>query len=540
MKDFILKYKDKAIYVISMALFFVISFMTVKYCNAGHSYEQDVPFRVMCICLAILVLIHLPLKDTLTVWSVIWLPICYFVTHVGYEKHWIPDNCDYQFVDLIRLGKLVVLLWGLMLIALLKNIVREDLIRRFFEWLGKTDKLKKAVVVLWVVYAAVLTAVNPGYSYVIVFTIGFPAVYAACCLKERGKALFNAYLDGMLLCFLLLSVKSMMHRPYDTERYLFYFSNENMAGMYFSVIMITLVYRLEKAWQMAWTRMKILFLIAGHLMIVWTGILVIFNYTRTYLLGMGFSLFVYFCVRMFIHKEGKKFIYRFFLPVLLILLSFYPGYLIIRYVPACFNSPIYFTGEWGNDTRVQPDDPVDSPRYTSIKRYLRLSFGKLGINLDLDDGEERESQESFIEINEERDVSNGRMTVWKNFLQRMTIKGHYPGHIIVGEDWLIYHAHNTYFQNMFQFGIPVGLFFGLTILATYIYSVVVYVKKRGGSFAMLAMGTMMVAMMTEWSGHPAYPYGMFLMIALHCLVFTKSADEKAEDKAKGSGKVAEG
>ncbi|MBR3737037.1 MAG: hypothetical protein IKN07_14280, partial [Lachnospiraceae bacterium] len=231
MKDFILKYKDKALYVISMALFFVISFMNVKYCNAGHSYEQDVPFRIICICLALLVLIHLPLKDTLTIWSVIWLPICYFITHVGYEKHWIPDNCDYQFVDLIRLGKLVVLLWGLMLIALLKNIIREDLIRRFLEWLGKTDKFKKTVAVLWIIYAAVLTAVNPGYSYVIVFTIGFPAVYAARCLKERGKAMFNAYLDGMLLCFLVLTVKSMMHRPYDTERYLFYFSNENMAGM---------------------------------------------------------------------------------------------------------------------------------------------------------------------------------------------------------------------------------------------------------------------------------------------------------------------
>lgn len=540
MKDLILKYKDKAVYVISMALFFVISYMSVKYCNAGHSYEQDVPFRVICISIALLALIHLPLKDTLTLWSVIWLPVCYVITHIGYEKHWIPDNCDYQFVDLIRLGKLVVLTWGLMLIALIKNIVREDLVRKFLVWMEENDKFKKTAVMLWLLYAAVLTVINPGYEYVIVFTIGFPAVMISCRQAKRGKALFNAYLDGMLLCFLALSFKSLLHRPYDTERYLFYFSNENMAGMYLSVIMITMVYRLEKAWNMAKSRLRTLFLILGHLIIVWNGILVVFNYTRTYLLGMGFSLFVYFCVRLFKHKEKKGFVLHFFLPVVMTLLCLYPGYLVLRYVPAFSNSPVYFTGEWGNDTRVQPDDPIDSPRYTSINRFLRLSFGKLGINLDLNDGEEREAQDSFIEISEDRDVSNGRMFVWKNFLQRMTIRGHYPGHIVLDGDWVIYHAHNTYFQNMFQFGIPAGIFFGVIILAAYIYSAVSFLKKRGGSFAMLAMGNMMVGMLTEWSGHPAYPFGMFLLISLICLVNTKTADEKVKDKADGSGKVAEG
>ncbi len=540
MKEIILKYKDKAVYLISMMLFVVISYMSVKYCNAGHSYEQDLPFRVACISIALIVLINLPLKDTLTVWSVIWIPICYFITHVGYEKHWIPDNCDYQFVELIRLGKLVALTWGLMIIAVIKNIVREDLVRKFLAWINEAGRLKKTVALLWILYAAVLTVINPGYEYVIVFTIGFPAALVACREKEKAKALLNAYLDGMLLCFLILSVKSMLHRPYDTERYLFYFSNENMAGMYLSVIMITMVYRLGKAWAMAKSRLRTLFLIAGHLLIVWTGVLVMFNYTRTYLLGMGFSLFVYFCVRLFVHREKKAFLLRFFLPVILIIVCFYPGYLTLRYLPAFSNDPVYFTGEWGNDTRVQPDDPIDSPHYTSIKRYLRLAFGKLGISLDLDDGEQREEQSSFVEIEEDRDVSNGRMFVWKNFLQRMNIRGHYPGHIVLDGDWVIYHAHNTYFQNMFQFGIPVGLFFGLLILLTYIFAVISFAKKRSGSFAMLAMGNMMVAMLTEWSGHPAYPFGMFLLLTLLCLVFTKTADEKADDKADGSSEVAEG
>lgn len=540
MKSFALKYRDKALYILTVMLFLVIGFMNVRYCNAGHSYQQDVPFRVICICVALIALIHLPLKDTLTVWSVIWLPICYVITHIGYERHLIPDNCDYKFVDLIRLGKLVILLWGLMLIALLKHVVREDLPRRFFAWLISLDMLKKLAAAGWCIYAAVLTAVNPGYSYVIVFTVGFPAVIIACRGEKDRKSLLPAFLDGVLLCFLLLSVKSMLHRPYDTERYLFYFSNENMAGMYLSVVMITLIYRLEKAWNMEKSKLRTVFLVAGHIMIVWAGILVMYNYTRTYLLGMGFSLFVYFCVHLARDKEKRLFLLRFFLPVVLIILCLYPGYLVIRYVPAYSGDPVFFYGEEGNETRVHPGESVDSPRYTSIKRYLRLAFGKLGISLDLDDGEEREGQDSFVEIDEDRDVSNGRLTVWKYFLERMTIGPHAEGHIVIGEDWVIYHAHNTYFQNMFQFGIPTGVLFSLVIFISYVFSLSAYAKKRSGSFPMLAMGTMMVGMLTEWSGHPAYPYGMFLLVSLHVLAFSKPLKQDIKNKADGSGKVAEG
>ncbi len=532
MKELILKYKNKALYMVSLILFAVMSYMGVKFCNAGHYYEQGVPFRIFCICLALLVLIRLPLKDTLTVWSVIWLPICYVITHIGYERHLIPDNCDYQFVDLIRLGKLVILSWGLMLIALLKNLVREDLPRRFFDRLRRDDKFRRILTAGWCLYALLLTLINPGYSYVIVFTIGFPAFLISNRDRECRKQVYGAYLDGILLCFLVLSVRSMLHRPYDTERYLFYFSNENMAGMYLSVVAMTMAVRLENAWNMIKGRKRTVLLILLHLLTVWTGILVMFNYTRTYLLGMGFSFFVYFIVKLRQCKKKGVFVLRFLLPFVLILACMYPGYLVLRYLPAYSADPVYFTGEWGNETRVQPGDPVDSPHYTSIQRYLRLSLGKLGIDIEVDDGEEREAQDSFITIHEGRDVSNGRMTVWKHFLARVSLRPHYPGDITVDDDWNIYHAHNTYLQNAYQFGIPAGVFFGLLILGTYIFSVVCVVKKRTDSFAMLSMGCIMVAMLTEWSGHPVYPNGIFLLIALYRLVFADCAEEKICDKAE--------
>ncbi|MCR5250243.1 MAG: hypothetical protein K6E50_06540 [Lachnospiraceae bacterium] len=518
-------------YAVSAFLFFIMAYMGVKFCNAGHSYEQDLPFRIFCICFSLQVLIFLPPKDTLTVWSLLYLPVCYVVTHVAYEKHWIPDNCDYQFVELIRLGKGVALGWGLMLIALLKHIVREDLARKFFAALHEMPLYKKLFAAGWLLYAVVLTVANPGFAYVIVFTIGFPSVIIACREEENRRQLFHAFLDGALLCFLFLSVRSMLHRPYDTERYLFYFSNENMCGMYLSTVVIMLAVRIESLWKLKKSRARLAGLIVFHLLAVWAGVLVIFNYTRTYLLGMGFSFFVYFLLRVIGNKEKKRFILRFLLPFVLTLLLMYPGYLVLRYVPAYSASPVFFTGEYGNPTRVYPGDPVDSPCYTSFARYLTLSLGKWGIELHIDeDYAPSKEGDGVIGIDTEKDVSNGRMVVWKLFLSHMSLKGHYPGDIELEDGKIIYHSHNTYFQNMFQYGVPVGILFGLMILLSYVCAVIFRKKSADEmqTFSLLALGDVMVGMMTEWSGHPVYPFGCFLLLALCGIFYAKGSESKKQ------------
>ena len=104
-------------------LFFVIFFCEIIYAgmrfmNAGVNYEQAVSFRLFCIGFGLLVLSMMEIKQWLTIWSLIYLPICYFFTHIAYERHWIADTCEYQHLDVIRMGKLVILIWGIILIAI--------------------------------------------------------------------------------------------------------------------------------------------------------------------------------------------------------------------------------------------------------------------------------------------------------------------------------------------------------------------------------------------------------------------------------------
>jgi len=517
----------------SVALLFVMIHMGVKFMNAGHSYEQAVPFRIFCSSFAALILVNMKPKYYLTWFSLAWLPLCYLITHIGYEKQMIPDVCNYQFTDVIRLGKLVVLFWGWMLIALLHQIIRENLFGVFLKKITQGTMRQKGLLLLWLVYVVVLTVFNPGYYYVIVFTVGFSAFFMVCSDEKTRRRIFASYLAAMVLSFLFISYKSLRHRPYDTERYLLYFANENMAGMYLGSVMLTMATLLDASWRMHKGTLRKIALVVFHLLTGWLGVLAFYNYTRTYLTGLLFSLFVFFLIRMIRFKERRKeILLHFALPFLLTALLVLPGYYLIRYIPAYFKQPTYFATEYDNPTRIHPEDPSDSPKYTSLSRFLTLSLGKWGISVHLDEDYNpiEEGDDEAVSIDTERDVSNGRTYIWGLFLERMTFAGHYPGHIIVDEDWLIYHAHNTYLQNMYQYGIPAGILFALLIGCSYLTAAGGVWKHRKQTAAevypLLALGLVAFGMLTEWSGHPVYPFGLVLMISLCCLLHRREDREK--------------
>ena len=527
LKDFY-KILMKLRYPVSIALMTVMSYQGVRFMNAGHSYEQAVPFRIFCICFALLVLTNLPRKSYMTWWSVIWVPVCYVVMHFGYEKHWIPDVCEYKFVDVIRLGKGVALTWGWMLIAVLVYIIKDGLVFDLIDRLKEAELTRHVLVAGWMIYAVVLTVFNPGYYYVIVFTLGFSCFFIACRVKKTRQRVFDAYLNAIPLCFIFVSLLSLRYRPFDTERYLLYFANENMAGMFLGVTAMVMAARLNRSWHMEKGPKRTFFLIAEHILTAWLGVLIFFNYTRTYLLGMGVSVIAYYILRMLKSKKKLRLTGRFALPLLIILISLYPGYQIIRYVPAYSDAPVFFAGEYENESKVHKGDPVDSPHYTSLARYLTRSLGKWGIDLHIEEADKTDTEE-VVTINTERDVTNGRTWVWKLFLSHMSFFGHYPGHITVDGDHVIYHAHNTFFQNMYQYGVPVGILYGMLLLWAWLCAARLVLRKQNlneASFACLSIGMIGVGMMTEWSGHPVYPSGMLIMMSLAVLLFGVSTTPK--------------
>jgi hypothetical protein len=351
--------------------------------------------------------------------------------------------------------------------------------------------------------------------------------------EGRSRQFLDVFLDAGLLSLLYVSGQCLLHRPYDTERYLTYFSNSNMAGGYLACISAIMAGRIARARKKKDRSKRVIALVVNYVFFIWTGVLIVYNYTRTTILGLLFAYFVLFVLRMLTEKKKKKVVLQYLLAAGLLLLAVYPGYLAIRYIPAYVDNPTALYAEYKPERRIIRGDPVDSPKYTSITEYLRLALGKWGIMVDFGHGEGGISgQNEKVEIDTERDVTNGRKEIWAAYLSRLSFKGHNPGHIETEDGSIIYHAHNSYLQMIYQYGLFAGLAYALLVVGAFATAVWTYWKRRSLRkvmvFPLLMSAVYMLAMMTEWLCHPAYVICFSFAYNCGLLMFAPGKEETAE------------
>lgn len=515
-------------------LFFVIFFCEIIYAgirfmNAGVNYEQAVAFRLFCIGFGALVLSMMEIKQWMTIWSLLYLPACYFYTHAAYQKHWIADTCEYQYVDVIRMGKLVVLVWGIVLIAIVYDMIKNRRlgIRSFHPLLGG----------IWLAFIVLLTIFKKEYFYATFFVICMTSFYWVMTGNQRQRAVWKALQDAVILSFFYVSFMSLMRRPYDCERYTTYFVNANMAGMYLASVIVVLFNRID-LWMKKWREAKkyIVGLIIYYIMLGFACSLAIFNYTRTTIMGLVFAFFVLFILQMLRSPKKRKVLLQYGLVIVSVASLFHATYYSIRYIPAYMNVPYFFMGEYNPETRVVKGDPIDSPKYTTIESFLTLAFGKWGIYIPFTEEAKEESNEVVIDT--ERDVTNGRIDIWKAYLEKTNWEGHYPGHITLESGYFTYHAHSTYIHVLYQYGILTGVIYALLNFCAFVVAVCRYWKKGQEEdshdllMAVLLIGICLMSQVTEWMGHPAYVINMMLFMMYGMLL----CDPREKDQVMDVGR----
>ena len=179
---------------------------------------------------------------------------------------------------------------------------------------------------------------------------------------------------------------------------------------------------------------------------------------------------------------------------------------------------------------------MDSPKYTSITEFLRLALGKWGIMVDFGHGEGHiEGQDKKVEIDTERDVTNGRTEIWAAYISRIGFLGHEKGHIETEDGNIIYHAHNSYLQMTYQYGILTGLAYAVMVVGSFVYAVWKYRKRRSYrkilEFPLLMSAVYMVAMMTEWLCHPAYVICFTFLYSYGLLMYLNGKEKMPEDRS---------
>lgn len=130
------------------------------------------------------------------------------------------------------------------------------------------------------------------------------------------------------------------------------------------------------------------------------------------------------------------------------------------------------------------------------------------------------------------DLSNGRVELWKRYLQQLRLKGHDEMGVELLDGQIAVHAHNVYLQAAYDFGIPGGiLFLGFTVLTlagTWIY----YVKNRAwnlyGFVPFLTASGFMITGLVEWIFQFCNPYTLALFLMIAPVLFQEPEDAVEE------------
>lgn len=515
---------DLCRYLISIICIVFSIFKTIDFVNCGSNYEQAIFFRPLCIALAIVVLVNMEFKNWFNKTTLIYLPLAAILVTLAYKMQWIFDVNDYQHLDVIRMGKVVIVLWGLILTLVCRYIIVNK------SWM-KLKECYRPTVVFCLLYFLGIILLWKHYTELVFIMVEFIGFIFVMKDDDKKKKMLKIIIDAIIVSFAIVMYKCLRHRPFDLERYDLVFNNSNNAGTYIAAVVIAFFVRIHIWWAKK-DEKKALRIIALSIYYILLGFAIsvaMFNYTRTTLAGLIFAFGVSFILSLIrnkkLNEEKSAGIWlRYGLVVVALLATFNITYLALRYVPSYFDSPVLLLGE-SESSKIIKGDPVDSPKYTTMGSYMRTVFGKWGILIKFDEDSESAKQEEDIVL-DGRDVTGGRMEIWALFISNFNLTGRYPFHLYDENGTIVPHSHNSYFMMTHMLGIIVGVIYALFILTLFLTSAIKYLftKDSDGIYLMafLFVTTCMISQVSEWISRPQHAFYMiFIMIAAMVVTFKK-------------------
>ncbi len=120
-------------------------------------------------------------------------------------------------------------------------------------------------------------------------------------------------------------------------------------------------------------------------------------------------------------------------------------------------------------------------------------------------------------------ISNGRITIFKSYLQQLNMWGHEEMGAMLPNGETAVHAHNTYLQVAYDHGIVVGILFIITLITALASSIKHYIINRQKDVLCLVSCAViigfMVAGLTEWVFTYANPMTVALMLSVAPLTY---------------------
>lgn len=523
---------------IQTVCFGLLFYALCQYVNADREYYHYVNTRWMLILLGIAFLMIYTEKELCNLVSGIYLG----VSVVGAFLYCTNYAGEEQEVYLAKLTAGVVIVWGLVVINTMLQYKK-----------GFWRQVSKPFFVMWITFSLLMYLYR--YEKVWVFTATLPfAVLLLYNLSAAGRSrLLKNFTNGILLSFGLVTLFCMQHRPYHywiLYRYGGIFHTVACNGMYLTVVLgaalAKLFGRMRDKTEMTQRCWKELFLVgcgAGFMLLTMSRTALLATIVNAFMV-IGLTAATY-------RKKPIRIVQECVLTLGAVLVCFPLVFSSVRMIPALVNDPVHYDVESQDESfSIYEGEAIDSDKYMTIERFLDIFFGRFQTaqedadNRDVEtvpqendllasvkpalpvmlptaeeQSENEESRSYVLEGN--TDISNGRFQIYKDYFKALTLSGHPKMSDIENMQEEYTHAHNSYLQVAYNFGIPAGILF-LFLCALTLWRAILLFYRHGRKYSIYLVPFSLVVVfgfvsLTEWAFHPCIPAGfcfLFLQMLL--------------------------
>lgn len=498
------QYINTVVQILSLGFYIV---MYVYYYNSGLNYGHYLGISYMNAALAVFMFTLFDAKE-------IFSPISgiYSLLYWGLCGSWMfTHTYDAETYALYMVAIFVGWFWGIVLIRTIIRIFKRK-IRRLTLLYG---------LILAAFFVCMLIFKNTRvWPYLIV--LFFSCFYIQKIDEFRMGMILNNFCRAVMLSYVYLIIKSLLYRPF--HRYVYYrypgpFAGVAVWGVYLALVYAVLFAKImiEAKKDASLRHMCLYYLIMGSclgyifLSVSRTAITAVILVTIAGVILLIATIYRHHLRRMF----------RIILSAVIVTVALFPGiYTLTRTVPAIIRDPHINLYEENAEISIYAEDTPDSPKYINVKAMLESSMTKLMLTFSGDSGISQNELDESINSNKPtnlavNDKSNGRGEIFMAYMKTLNLTGHDVMYL-EAENETYAHAHNTFIQSAYDFGIITGLIFLLVGVTAFIRSIL-YMKNKSDKHlftfvpfvVIIAFG---VCGMTEWIFHPSIPITLALML----------------------------
>lgn len=510
----------------------------VEYVDAPIQWKQDVARNWVFLLFGLIVILTYRLHQVVNLFTVIF-SLLMIPAGIVYCYMKGPDA---HAVEAARVMVAAADFWGIILIRTIRNL------RRIRE-----QKWNLPLAVCWGLMCVFMIFNSYGKLWPILMVVTFTLFYLQDYTERDKDQLIHNMITAILSQFCFMVIMCYLHRPYHYYqfiRYPMWFHTVASTGMYLAMVeaaaLLCLFLKMRDTgtvFRKAWKEWLINGVVLAYisLTVARTAIMAVIGLCLT--LAIGAAIVYRPRIRTYLRIVG--------IMVLSLMLSIPVVYTTTRCIPAVVNKPVYLNDAEDFDFAIREGEALDSDSYMYFRALVRLwarrfwvpeNFiqtyleDKVSNNQELlilaelasvrtpelsDTAESSGDPEYSEKLSAANDMSNGRLAIFKDYLEHLSWSGHPKMGYDGDYELMSGHAHNSFLQNAFDFGIPAGILFFLLILGmivTAVYQIWTGRERSEKQFMLLlTAAAFMLVSLTEYTSNPCMPLcfsTLFMLITM--------------------------